>query len=306
LCKAYDKRIKGLQKDLNDQHAALRSAERQNGKKVKSLDSQWAKQFLASMRALLNQEVPMAAEAIRTLTGPIKIRQEPNPGRKKGARWIATFSPDFTRLLQYLAKDNPELSGLVLTDGAEPQPIEVVIDKVPKYEKLAPLFKQLRDNGASVGSIAHAHGMCRPYAEEILEFADTGKRPQWGSVKRRGVGRANPNKYREIGPDVVRMRDVQLMSFPRIAKALRVGRATVERAYDNERPEAVREAAEKGQKPRRGRFTRLPAKVFQEIRKLLSEGMKPPEVAKQLGCGVSTVCRERLAMKDEANGDQAV
>ena len=33
------------------------------------------------MRALLNQEIPMAAEAIRTLTGPIKIRQEPIPGR---------------------------------------------------------------------------------------------------------------------------------------------------------------------------------------------------------------------------------
>ena len=52
-----------------------------------------SKVYLPDLRELLNQEVPMAAEAIRTLTGPIKIRQEKIPG-KRGARWIATFSPD--------------------------------------------------------------------------------------------------------------------------------------------------------------------------------------------------------------------
>jgi hypothetical protein len=47
----------------------------------------------------------MAAEAIRTLTGPIKIRQEEVSGRP-GARWIATFRPDLLALLQRVARDN--------------------------------------------------------------------------------------------------------------------------------------------------------------------------------------------------------
>ena len=42
--------------------------------------------------------------------------------------------------------------------------MEVVIDKVPKYEQLAPTFKRMRDNGASVQSIGHCHGMSWEYA----------------------------------------------------------------------------------------------------------------------------------------------
>ncbi len=66
--------------------------------------------------------------------------------------------------------------------------VEIALEKVPKYELLAPRFKQLRASGASVESIASAHGMCRAYAEQILKFAETGERPQWKSGKRTGTG----------------------------------------------------------------------------------------------------------------------
>jgi DNA invertase Pin-like site-specific DNA recombinase len=304
LCKAYDKRIKALQKDLDEQQAALRSAEPQNGKKVKALDPKRAEVFLASMRALLNQEVPMAAEAIRTLTGPIKIRQEPIPGRKTGARWIATFSPDFTRLLQYLAKDNPALSGLVLTDGKEPQPIEVVIDKVPKYERLAPKFKELRDKGASVETIAHAHGMSWQYANEILHFADTGQRPKWRAGKRNGKGQ-KPDKYKGISAEVARLRDKEKMPFTQIAIKLGVGVSTVRRAYDFAHADDVLEAAQQGEKPSRGKYSHLGEAKCRKIRKLLGKGMKPDAIAAKVHCGPSSVVRIKQQMQAESDGNDA-
>ena len=65
----------------------------------------------------------------------------------------------------------------------------------------------MHDNGASVQSIAHAHGMSWQYAKQILKFADTGQRPNWGPGKRSGKGNANQLTYKDIASDVVHMRD---------------------------------------------------------------------------------------------------
>lgn len=303
LCKAYDKRIKTLQKELNEEQAAIRSAEQQTVTKVKPLDRKHAKVFLASMRALLNQEVSMAAEAIRKLTGPIMIRQEKIPGRP-GARWIATFSPDFTRLLQHLAKDNPKLSGMGLNTGEEPKPIEVVIDQVPKYEQLAPTFKQMRDNGASIEAIAHAYGMSWQYAKDVLGFAETGERPKWRSGKATGKG-GNPTKYLEIKEEVARLRDEEKLPFGKIAAQLGVGYSTVRRAYDAARPENVRDAAKRGEKPHRGRHVRIGEDKYRLIRDLLRKGKKDAEIVAQVHCGISTVGRVRRALQAEAGDDTA-
>jgi hypothetical protein len=246
----------------------------------------------------------MAAEAIRALTGPIQIRQEKIPGRP-GARWIATFAPDLNALLRKLAKDHkyPEAQTLATVPG-DTQPVEVVIDKVPKYERLAPLFKQLRDNGASIQTIASAHQMAWEYVRQILQFVDTGQRPTWGSGKGIGTSRDNTEKYKKIAPQVVEMR-AKKISFAKIAKELGIGDGTVRRAYDYGRPDAVREAAEQGETPCRGRYSHLSAEIFQNIRNLLGEGRKVKDIAQQLGCGVSTVYRVRRDMLAESGDDQA-
>ncbi len=305
VCDGYHTRIKELQKEVNELKAAIREAEAHNQEPPKPLDIERAKVYLADLRGLLNQEIPMAAEAIRTLTGPIMIRQEKIAG-KRGARWIATFSPDLTALLRKLAQDKgyPESPSLAAIP-ADKQSVEVVIDKIPKYERLGPRFQQLRDNGASIQTIGAAHKMTWEYVRQVLEFADTGKRPNWGSGKRRGTGRGNPAKYLAIGPDVVRMREQEKMSFVKIGEKLGVSDVTAKRAYDNERPEAVQEAAEQGKEPWRGRYSHLNMEVFAEIRKSLREGQKPKEIAKRVDCGTSTVYRVRREMQAEADGDQA-
>jgi site-specific DNA recombinase len=305
LCDAYHARIKELQKKVHELRTVISEAEAQNRQPPAPLDVERAKVYLTDLQALLNQEVPMAAESIRTLTGPIMIREEKLPGRR-GARWIATFSPNLVALLQKVARDSgyPDTTSLS-TIPAEARPVEVVIDKVPKYEHLAPKFKELRENGASIESIAHAHGMSWQYAKEILDFAETGQRPKWKNHKRTGARKGVVPKHIQLAEEVARLRDQDNMSFEKIRALLHISDGTVRRAYDYAHPEIVHEAAEKGAAPQRGRYSHLGANVFREIRRLLREGQTPSEIAKAVGCGASTVRRVHTQLKAEGDGDQA-
>jgi len=101
------------------------------------------------------------------------------------------------------------------------------------------------------------------------------------------------------------MRDDEKMSFVAIAAKLGVSPSTVTRAYDHLRPETVRKAVENGTSARRGQVSRLGEEVIQKIREQLEAGTEAKEIAKQLGCGTSTVYRVRRKMNAEANQDQA-
>ena len=161
LCAAYDKRISDLQGQLQDQETAIRTAQRNNRVEVRPLNVKWARTALADLAELLRQGVPMAAEAIRTLTGPITIRQEEYES-KRGARWIATFTPDLIAVLRQSAIQNGTSDRAVLASIANTADIaQVVIDTIPVYVKLGPEFKALHDQAASIQEIADSHGVSK-------------------------------------------------------------------------------------------------------------------------------------------------
>jgi len=105
LCKAYHRRVTALQKEVNEMTCQLAEIRRQNAAPPPPLDLGRVKEYLADARSILNQEIPAAAEALRALTGPITISQQSIPGRKTGARWIATFQPDVVKFLRHLTRD---------------------------------------------------------------------------------------------------------------------------------------------------------------------------------------------------------
>ena len=73
--------------------------------------------------------------------------------------------------------------------------------------------------------------------------------------------------------------------------------STATRAYDYGRPGAVRAAAERGQRPLRGRYTHLGPLVYEQVRSGLIAGSLPQDIAADVGCGVSTVYRVRRDMR---------
>ena len=57
--------------------------------------------------------------------------------------------------------------------------------------------------------------------------------------------------------------------------------------------------------PQRGQYTRLGEEKYALMRQLLQAGMKPTEIAKQIGCGTNTVNRVKLAMQAQGDDEQA-
>ena len=155
--------------------------------------------------------------------------------------------------------------------------MEVVIDKVPKYEQLAPKFKQMRDTGAGIEAIAHAHSILA-YAKDILLYADTGQRPKWRARPRTGKG-PKPTRFKGISDEVARLRDKEKMPFTKIAAKLGVGLSTVRRAYDYAHRDDLLDAAQRGETPSRGTVLALGRSKCQKIRTLLGKGMKMDKIA---------------------------
>jgi DNA invertase Pin-like site-specific DNA recombinase len=303
LCRAYDRRIAELQKEVTELKGQLHTADEQNVLPPPPLDVAAVKALLADLRGLLGQEIPAAAEAIRALTGPIKIRQERVPGKKQGARWIATFTPDLLGWLRQnaMGKDCPDsvsLEYLCARIWITPETVEVAIDQTPKYETISPRAAELAAGGASVNTIASALNTTWPTVAQALEFARTGRRPKTKPAGTR-TGKGQP-RWKRIDPaEVVRLRHESQLSFVEIGRRLGITEATVARIYDRGNPQAVWEAAERGQKPRRGRRSRLGPEVFERIRVGLRGGQAPEKIAADVGCGVSTVYRVRRAMQEK-------
>ncbi len=102
----YEEQIARRVQELQQINKDIREAEAQNTSCPEPLNVDRVKAYLADLRALLNQNIPVAAAAIRALTGKIMISQEPIPGRKNGARWIATFTPQLVNFLKIAGQHN--------------------------------------------------------------------------------------------------------------------------------------------------------------------------------------------------------
>lgn len=305
LRESYERRIIQLQKEIDELKTELRTVERANAPVPPKLSKKALRAYLPELRAILNQEIPQAAEALRQLTGPISIRQEPIAGKKHGARWIASFSPDLLALLRQVAleKDYPDSITLeFLSHGIwiVPSEVSVVIEEVPKYERLATGFREMHEKGTSVQTIAAAHGMCWDQVKMILHFAQTGERPKWPSKKKSTQGNGgNKEKYLTYCNEVTERR-ARGESFASIARELGVSEHTVRRAWDHTHRESILQAAQSSATPARGNYRHIDADKLEMAQSLLRKGKRTiREIATQTGVSESTVRREKHRMANQ-------
>jgi hypothetical protein len=297
----YARRISELERELHSVKLAIRTANVGNMQRPQPLKMADARVYLENLRALLNRDTAEAAAAIRTITGPISVREEKTSGQSRGARWIASFQPQWGEILNLFANGGVGSAAKYLDISEENPKVEVAIEKIPQYVTLADEFKRLHSQGSSIGSLAAAHGICWKQAQEILHFANTGEPPK--SVSRKRTGRGQVKTYIEIAQQVADLKD-QKVSFAQIAERLNVGLHTVKRAYDHARPESVREAAENSTTVNRGRYSHLPADIFAAIRQKISEGESDYQIAEAVGASRSTVRRFRKELEaDEARAE---
>lgn len=299
LTSGYSKRVAELERELRDVKVAIRNANVENSRRPQPLEMEQARAYLANLRSLFNRDTAEAAAAIRLVTGPISIREEKIPDRSR-VRWIATFQPQWNKIVNRIANDGSEAP--VAESGLDIEKVEVLIEKIPQYVQLAEKFKGLHSQGTSIAALASAHGMAWKQAADIVHFAETGESPKWPAHQR--TGRGQRTRYTEIAPQVVGMRDRHI-SFAKIAADLNVSENTVRRAYDYGRPEPAKEAAESSTTISRGRYSHLPPEVFDVIRQKIHEGKKNQEIGAEVGCSESTVLRVRKSLQPDKTRNEA-
>jgi DNA invertase Pin-like site-specific DNA recombinase len=313
--KRYDAQVKSLVRELQPVSDKIREAEKSNAPPPAPLDFARVKALLKNSRDILNQSIPAAAEAIRRLTGPIKITQESVPGRTRGARWIATFAPEF---VQFLAKtavdtDSPDRLALEFLKGRiwiNPEPMRATIEELQPYELHAPEVKRLWElaiasgNQPSLTVIAAKLGISRGNAKHAKEFAFTGKRPKWPKKSKKPTGKEKRQQskvtYLDIKDEVAHMHDVEKIPLEHIPQICPWKISTIRRAYYAAHPEMIAAAAEGGSLKRQPeqppRFAENRAKVERLLRK---GGKTDVQIAQEVGCGKTTVARVRQRLSEK-------
>ncbi len=309
LIKDYEQRLKDLQKQANEIQRQITEGQRDNQPTPPPLDSSRVEAYLQDLRSVLQQDTAVAAEAIAALTGPILIRQEAIAGRKRGARWIASFQPDFLALLAKIggAKNYPDSVTLeYLTDRKwiiVPRPVEVQILGYFRYLQHVDAARKMLNAGASINAIASGISVTWPTAKAICDFIKTGQGPKWkpGGKRAKKPGEdiaVTVPKFKQIAADVARLKDLDKMPIPKMIswfkkhRGMSVSSGTVQRAWDEAHREDAKEAALHGiAPPQRAAYTHIEETKKRRIRQLL-KCKNVAEIAMEVGCSVSTVNRE--------------
>ncbi|MGB1126253.1 MAG: helix-turn-helix domain-containing protein, partial [Phycisphaeraceae bacterium] len=281
----------------------LAEAEAANAEPPPPLNLDAVLEHLDDLRGLLEQNVEKSAHALQALLGKVMVYEADVPGRKRKA-WVAKINGDIVPLMAHAAKFDgiPDLDTwefLKTRIWSFKFSAEISLDDPPKYERHAEEFKALHDEGVSIEMIASRFGMSPHWVATAIKFATTGERPRVRPSRRNKNYAGKPAKYTVIADDVTRLK-AEKMTIPKIIdwlarqRDIDVSEATVRRAWDYANPEAVKQAVEVRATPtERAQYRRLSAEKIDQVKQLLAEGRGVAAIAKEVGCGKSTIYRIR-------------
>lgn len=194
---AHERRKRQLQKMLRD-------VDTQNREVPSPLTVAEVSNAVRDLRALLERDVAMAAPVIRSLTGPISIRPQSVPGKKRPL-WIATFKNDVVPILANTVASTPgavqsptamarqstdpcTLEALTLRGWKFMASCKVEMDApfyraMPpmlanaKYKVIAEKVGKLREAGLNWSHIAKACGVQRRTAQAAVRYGSGQLRP---------------------------------------------------------------------------------------------------------------------------------
>jgi hypothetical protein len=131
-------------------------------------------------------------------------------------------------------------------------PVEIALEKLPKYVVLLPQIAAVADAGSGVDLTSRALGTSAEVVRDALHLHRTGAHPPKRVDPRRRRQRQHSGAwapiYRRISAEVDRRRKGG-ESFDRLAREMKVSRGTIVRAYDFANRGEALAAAQAGRKP---------------------------------------------------------
>ena len=132
--------------------------------------------------------------------------------------------------------DSVTLEFLSNRNWINPEKLEITIDHVPKYERIADEVRKLADKGNSLETISRLTGLSRDTVRDGVHFSRTGVRPSAKNCSRKRVrkkgarGPEEPPKKMLIAAQVARLRHQEKLPFSEIAERLHIAESTATRA----------------------------------------------------------------------------
>ncbi|MEX0670565.1 MAG: recombinase family protein [Pirellulales bacterium] len=241
-----------------------RSCRRPSVKSVREADVRAA---LGNLRDLLQAEVGIAAQVLKSLVGDVTVEARRLEGKAR-PEMVARFSINAIPALAMLNRgqaaksDDPTVTKweflhgdrwtMPSKGGLRGLEVTVALRKPPKYEVMLPQIMEMAEAGSGVDLISRALGIGAEVVRDALHLHRTGRRPP-GRVdgrrrKPRQPGKPFVPKYQQTAPEVDRRRKAG-EGLDRLAWEMKVSRPTIIRAYDYANREDAAAAAREGRKP---------------------------------------------------------
>lgn len=200
---------------------------------------------LNELRELLNADKAIAAPVLRMLTGPIVVEQLESENKKRPT-WLAKFELNAVPVMVELTriKQNPMARCLDLLTSfgwTLSIPVQIPLVRRTRYEQLGPKIKRQVEAGLSIDEAAEQHGLSKDLASRILEYALTGKRPDWHQHSLRPRHDVSPEskrpKYVLFAKLVAKLHEVDGIPLSRIPAVIKarydqaISESTVTAAY---------------------------------------------------------------------------
>jgi hypothetical protein len=257
------RRIRKCERKLEQLRRSLKELEFRNEPPPAPMTSADVERLLTDLRELLAEDVAQAAPILAELTGPITVKEGGERGTK-GMPWVAEFTVNVVPVFAWLSasRDCPTTDAWAYLNNrgwTTAERVEIAINDVPKCVEIAEQVAKLTDLGVSPTAIAAAIGCNRETVVHSLVFLQTGKQPRRRRGRQQGGKRLGPPKYKELSPDVCRLREEGL-TFPQIALRLQATYGVVLRAYDHAHRAEIRANVQATGKPNRGGRNGLGAK----------------------------------------------
>lgn len=302
VIRLYDVEMRKLNRQLERETAELTEIRIQNSPPPPPLDATRMCKYLQEARQLLNGGMPAAALALRELTGRITVTEEIVPGKKRPC-WVATFSPQLVRFLDYCANttncpDRVTLDVLNTRNWITVHKVSVVLEKSYDYETYASRAAELTAKGVSIPAIAATLGLCIHTVEAAVYYARTGEAPKRCQTKSDRKRSTKPKRltFKDVAAKVAKLKDVDRIPLYKIAKDNGWSRRMVGLAYTFAHPERAAEAITKGRRVRGPR--ELSDDQREKLKTLVEAGkMSVAEIAKEVPCSEATVWRIRREIR---------
>lgn len=313
------KRLKTIERRLQSLRRQLNAAETANVEPPTPVTREVVVRYLGRLRELLDQDVGAAASILLELTGPVRITQLRETGRR-GSQWTAHFTLNLVPVLAKIERqsDLPRTGiwEFLNTRGwTIQQRVVVKVDNPLAVDLLAKKVEELFGTKIgsgpkmSVNAIAAALSVPWDLAKGALLRLESGV-PLPNQVSKDCEAPEGAKKktidatMRTMIERVVDLRDREKRTFPKIARVVGIKERKAREYYDLGHPEKVAAAVLARRCPDRGGYSHLGTDKFEEIRGLLARGLNPAEVAKRANVGVSTVYRESKRIKSAVDNSE--